>query len=269
MTATPSSLVDEGTTVLYPVRGVSEPVAHDPGRGRGALRPAPERYPDLAALVGESSDNLPGVPGVGPKTAAKWINLYGGLQGVVANVDQIKGKAGDNLREHLEGVLRNRRLNGLVRDLEPAAEARRPRAPPVGPRRGAPGLRRPRVPGAARAAVRHRRGGAARGRVGLRPERRAAHRGGGRRVAGRARERGLRCGVDVVGAGVPAPATRTASPWPRPTGTPPTSTSSRWAPTASRRWPGGWRTPTGPRRCTTRRAPATRSPLAGCRCRAW
>ncbi|GAB3675358.1 DNA polymerase I [Angustibacter aerolatus] len=111
-------LVDEGTTVLYPVRGVSELSRMTPAAVEERYGLPPERYPDLAALVGESSDNLPGVPGVGPKTAAKWINLYGGLQGVVANVDQIKGKAGDNLREHLEGVLRNRRLNGLVRDLE-------------------------------------------------------------------------------------------------------------------------------------------------------
>ncbi len=77
----------------------------------------PERYSDLAALVGESSDNLPGVPGVGPKTAAKWINQYGDLTGVVAHVDQIKGKAGETLREHLDGVLRNRRLNQLVSDV--------------------------------------------------------------------------------------------------------------------------------------------------------
>ena len=77
----------------------------------------PARYSDLAALVGESSDNLPGVPGVGPKTAAKWIGMYGDLTGVVAHVDQIKGKAGESLREHLDGVLRNRRLNALVCDL--------------------------------------------------------------------------------------------------------------------------------------------------------
>ena len=78
----------------------------------------PERYSDLAALVGEDSDNLPGVPGVGPKTAAKWLTTYGDLEGIVANVDQIGGKAGETLRAHLDGVLRNRRLNALVRDLD-------------------------------------------------------------------------------------------------------------------------------------------------------
>ncbi|MCQ1862978.1 hypothetical protein NOH60_24565, partial [Escherichia coli] len=74
-------------------------------------------YSDLAALVGEKSDNLPGVPGVGPKTAAKWIGQYGDLEGLVANVDQIKGKAGENVRAHLDGVLRNRRLNQLLVDV--------------------------------------------------------------------------------------------------------------------------------------------------------
>jgi DNA polymerase-1 len=77
----------------------------------------PHLYSDLAALVGESSDNLPGVPGVGPKTAAKWIQLYGDLTGVVAHVGEIKGKAGESLREHLDGVLRNRHLNQLVHDV--------------------------------------------------------------------------------------------------------------------------------------------------------
>ena len=77
----------------------------------------PERYPDLAALVGESSDNLPGVPGVGPKTAAKWLTTYGSLGDLVARVDEIKGKVGDSLREHLAQVLLNRQVNQLVRDL--------------------------------------------------------------------------------------------------------------------------------------------------------
>ncbi|MFC6006142.1 DNA polymerase I [Angustibacter luteus] len=111
-------LVSDRTTVLYPVRGVSELWRMDPQAVLDKYGVPPERYPDLAALVGETSDNLPGVPGVGPKTAAKWITTYGDLHGVVANVDLIKGKAGESLREHLDGVLRNRRLNALVRDLE-------------------------------------------------------------------------------------------------------------------------------------------------------
>ena len=111
-------LIDGHTTVLYPTRGVSEMSRMDPAAVEARYGVGPDRYSDLAALVGESSDNLPGVPGVGPKTAAKWITLYGDLTGVVAHVDEIKGKAGDSLREHLDGVLRNRRLNQLVRDVD-------------------------------------------------------------------------------------------------------------------------------------------------------
>ncbi|MBM6403792.1 DNA polymerase I [Phycicoccus sp. CSK15P-2] len=111
-------LVTEKVTLLYPVRGVSEVWRMDPAAVEEKYLVPPGRYSDLAALVGESSDNLPGVPGVGPKTAAKWLGHYGDLQGVVAHVDEIKGKAGENLRTHLDDVLRNRRLNRLVDDLE-------------------------------------------------------------------------------------------------------------------------------------------------------
>ena len=110
-------LVSDKVTVLYPVRGVSDLARMTPEAVETKYGVGPDHYSDLAALVGESSDNLPGVPGVGPKTAAKWINQYGNLTGVVAHVDQIKGKAGDSLREHLDGVLRNRRLNALIRDM--------------------------------------------------------------------------------------------------------------------------------------------------------
>ena len=111
-------LVTDQVTLLYPVRGVSEVWRMDPKTVEEKYLVAPARYSDLAALVGETSDNLPGVPGVGPKTAAKWLGLYGDLQGVVAHADEIKGKAGESLREHLNGVLRNRRLNHLLTDLE-------------------------------------------------------------------------------------------------------------------------------------------------------
>jgi DNA polymerase I len=110
-------LVGEQVTMLYPVRGVSEVWRMDPAAVEEKYLVPPNRYSDLAALVGESSDNLPGVPGVGPKTAAKWINQYGDLAGIVAHVDEIKGKAGDSLRAHLDNVLRNRRLNQLVMDV--------------------------------------------------------------------------------------------------------------------------------------------------------
>ncbi|HEY5516464.1 MAG TPA: 5'-3' exonuclease H3TH domain-containing protein, partial [Pengzhenrongella sp.] len=110
-------LVSDGVTVLYPVKGVSELARMTPAAVEAKYGVPPERYSDLAALVGESSDNLPGIPGVGPKTAAKWLGVYGDLTGLVAHVDEVGGKAGEALRGHLDGVLRNRRLNQLVRDL--------------------------------------------------------------------------------------------------------------------------------------------------------
>ena len=110
-------LVDDHVTVLYPVRGVSELTRMTPDAVTARYGVPPERYPDLAALVGETSDNLPGVPGVGPKTAAKWITQYDGLAGVVAHADEIKGKAGEAFRAHIGDVERNRRLNRLIDDL--------------------------------------------------------------------------------------------------------------------------------------------------------
>ncbi|RQW81853.1 DNA polymerase I [Micromonospora globispora] len=111
-------LVGDDVTVLYPRKGVSDLARMDPAAVEAKYGVGPQRYRDLAALVGETSDNLPGIPGVGPKTAAKWINLYGGVEGVVAHADEIKGKAGDSLRERLADVIRNYEINCLVSDLE-------------------------------------------------------------------------------------------------------------------------------------------------------
>ncbi len=111
-------LVGPQVTVLYPVRGVSDLTRMTPAAVEERYGVDPEHYPDLAALVGESSDNLPGVPGVGPKTAAKWIGSHGDLAGVISAADALPGKAGQALRENAEQVLLNRRLNRLVRDLD-------------------------------------------------------------------------------------------------------------------------------------------------------
>jgi DNA polymerase-1 len=111
-------LAGEHTTILYPVRGVSEVWRMTPEAIETKYGVPPQLYRDKAALVGEASDNLSGVPGVGDKTAAKWIVQYGGLDGIIAHVDEIKGKAGENLRAHLADVMRNYDLNALVCDLE-------------------------------------------------------------------------------------------------------------------------------------------------------
>lgn len=111
-------LVTERSTVLYPMRGVSDLARMTPDAVQEKYGVPPHRYPELAAIVGETSDNLPGVPGVGAGFAAKWINTYDGLDNVIAHADKITGKKGEALREHLGDVIRNRRLNALVRDLD-------------------------------------------------------------------------------------------------------------------------------------------------------
>jgi len=111
-------LVTERSTVLYPMRGVSDLARMTPTAVQEKYGLPPERYPELAAIVGETSDNLPGVPGVGPGFAARWINQYDGLDNVIAHADEITGKKGEALREHLGDVIRNRHLNRLVRDLD-------------------------------------------------------------------------------------------------------------------------------------------------------
>ncbi|AVV43227.1 DNA polymerase I [Streptomyces sp. P3] len=111
-------LVSEHTTVLYPTKGVSELTRFTPEKVFEKYALTPAQYPDFAALRGDPSDNLPGIPGVGEKTAAKWINQFGSFAELVERVEEVKGKAGQNLRDHLESVKLNRRLTEMVRDVE-------------------------------------------------------------------------------------------------------------------------------------------------------
>ncbi|MCL1871264.1 MAG: DNA polymerase I [Promicromonosporaceae bacterium] len=111
-------LVDGDVTLLYPVRGVSEMARFTPSTVEDKYGVPPFQYPDLAALVGETSDNLPGVPGVGPKTAAKWVAQFGGLDPLLDHVGELKGKAAENLRAAVDQVRLNRELNALLRDVE-------------------------------------------------------------------------------------------------------------------------------------------------------
>ncbi|MFD6321885.1 DNA polymerase I [Streptomyces sp. NPDC058442] len=111
-------LVSEHTTVLYPTKGVSELTRFTPEKVVEKYGLTPAQYPDFAALRGDPSDNLPGIPGVGEKTAAKWINQFGSFADLVERVDEVKGKVGQNLRDHLESVKLNRRLTELERQVE-------------------------------------------------------------------------------------------------------------------------------------------------------
>ena len=110
-------LVTDEVTVLYTMRGISEMARFTPDAVQAKYGLSPVQYPDFAALRGDPSDNLPGIPGVGEKTATKWIAEFGSLAELVDRVDEVKGKAGDALREHLASVLRNRQLTQLVRDV--------------------------------------------------------------------------------------------------------------------------------------------------------
>ncbi|HEX6233307.1 MAG TPA: DNA polymerase I [Jiangellaceae bacterium] len=110
-------LVSDQVTVLYPRRGVSDLSRVTPDFVREKYGLSPAQYPDFAALRGDPSDNLPKIPGVGEKTAAKWVVEFGSLDELAARVDEVAGKAGDALRAHLGQVLTNRQLTELVRDV--------------------------------------------------------------------------------------------------------------------------------------------------------
>jgi DNA polymerase I len=110
-------LVSDDVTVLYPRKGVSELTRFTPEAVVEKYGLTPRQYPDFAALRGDPSDNLPGIPGVGEKTASKWIAEYGSLQALVDNVDSVRGKVGDALRANLAGVILNRDLTELVKDV--------------------------------------------------------------------------------------------------------------------------------------------------------
>ncbi|WP_308468901.1 DNA polymerase I [Rathayibacter soli] len=112
-------LVNDDVTLLYPqVRGVSELKRYDRDAVVERYGIEPEQYPEVAALVGETSDNLVGIDKVGEKTAVKWVKQYGTVDEIIAHADEIKGVVGEKLREQKENALRNRRLNRLLTDVE-------------------------------------------------------------------------------------------------------------------------------------------------------
>ena len=110
-------LVNDKTTVLYPKRGVSDLARMTPDAVQEKYGMTPSQYPDFAALRGDPSDNLPSIPGVGEKTAAKWVVEYGSLQELLSNVDKVGGKVGQALRDSIDNVIRNRELTQLVAEV--------------------------------------------------------------------------------------------------------------------------------------------------------
>lgn len=111
-------LINENITVLYPGRHFRDLKHMDAEAIVEKYGVRPELYADLAAMRGEKSDNIPGVPGVGAGYAAKWLNKYGSLESIIEHIDEIGGKKGEALRENIEQVKLNRRVNMLVRDID-------------------------------------------------------------------------------------------------------------------------------------------------------
>ena len=197
-------LVNEDVTLLYPsVRGVSELTRYDTDKVSERYGIEPYQYPEIAALVGETSDNLPGIDKVGEKTAVKWLKQYGSLETILEHADEIKGVVGNNLREQRGNAERNRRLNRLHTDVElPVAPATSSAGRSTRTRCG--GLQ------AAWSSAAARPGAEARGRRGLR----LRARGGGRRrrgAAGPRRRSSCSTRSSPSGSTACAPRTRTAS----------------------------------------------------------
>ncbi|MCI1831348.1 MAG: DNA polymerase I [Bifidobacterium sp.] len=111
-------LVDDRTTVLYPGHHFKDLKHMTPDSVEEKYHVTPAQYPDLAAMRGETADNIPGVPGVGDGFAAKWINQFGSLGAIIEHAGELTGKKGQSLRENIEQVKLNRKVNALVRDLD-------------------------------------------------------------------------------------------------------------------------------------------------------
>lgn len=115
-------LVNDQTTVLYPKKGVTEMSRMTPTAVFEKYGLTPTQYPDFAALRGDPSDNLPSVPGVGEKTATKWIADYGSLSNLLEHASEITGKVGESLRANIESIKLNRELTHLLDDLDLSAD---------------------------------------------------------------------------------------------------------------------------------------------------
>ncbi len=216
----------------------------------------PERYPDLAALVGETSDNLPGIPGVGPKTAAKWITAYGDLDGLLDHADEIKGKAG---RTSGRTSTRSASTDSSTRSCSTSSC---PSAPTTS--RPVPGTARPPTAcstpsSSAPCATGSSRSprGRGRGRGGVR--RRARHRPAGGLGAWLTEHGARPLGVEVAGKAVPGGGDAWGLAVSDDAGRPSRSSSPTWRAPTTRRSPRGSPTRSGPRSCTVRSRPGTSS----------
>lgn len=109
-------LVSDDTKMLFTRKGISETILFDPKGVKEYFGVSPEQVPDWKGLMGDSSDNIPGIPGVGEKTAVKLLDSYGTLEGVLEHADEIKGKLGEKVRDKKEQARMSKRLATIDRD---------------------------------------------------------------------------------------------------------------------------------------------------------
>ncbi len=178
---------DPHVKVLYNRRGVSDYALYDEAGILERTKVTPAQYPEYAALRGDPSDNLPGVPGIGEKTAAKLVNTYGNLEGIFEHLDELPPKQRQNLAEARDRVFLNRQMSLLLLDVELDVEPVDLKHGGVGPRGGARPLRPARVPHVAAALVRGDRRAVRRHRE--RDARRRGHHDSRRRLGARAPRR--------------------------------------------------------------------------------
>ena len=111
-------LIEDGRSIMYTRRGITDTVIADRAYVEDRYGIGPEQYVERSALCGDTSDNLPGVPGVGDKTAAKLLRAHGSIEGIYEHLDEQTPKLRENLAAAREQVFLNRRLMTLVRDLD-------------------------------------------------------------------------------------------------------------------------------------------------------
>ena len=113
-----NQLVTDLTHVVTTKKGITDVVIYDPDTVREKYGIAPAQFPDYLGFMGDSSDNIPGVPGIGPKSAQKLLSLYGSMEGVYENLDKLKGKQLENVRDNKDLAFLSRKIATIVTDLD-------------------------------------------------------------------------------------------------------------------------------------------------------
>ncbi len=113
-----NQLVTELTHVVTTKKGITDVVIFDPETVQEKYGITPAQFPDYLGFMGDSSDNIPGVPGIGPKSAQKLLAQFGSMEGVYENLDQLKGKQLENIRDNRELAFLSRKIATIVRDLD-------------------------------------------------------------------------------------------------------------------------------------------------------